>query len=144
MRSLKMKLSGILIGVISLCMMVLLAAQPAYAATLHTATSHLTTLPATASENCAHPANKVVITFKTKNNTKYCFSGTGYLGYRIANVQTFTSSAKFWVRVYPNNSATGCFLNEAAGAHPNTKYFDGKHTITQIDINAVHSAPVCA
>jgi hypothetical protein len=139
MRSLKVKLLGAFIGIVGLCTAFFFAqasnTTSAFAAAPQSA--------AVASENCTHPKNAITLTIKNKSNVKYCFSGTGYIGYRISNVSTFTNTDKFWVRIYPNNGTTGCFLNVAAKAHPNTKYFDGKHTVTQITINAAHSAPVC-
>lgn len=143
MRSLKMNLFGTFIGILALCM-AFFAVQSAHAAPAHTAVSHLAASPVMANENCLKPTSAIVLSFKDQKNIKYCFSGTGYLGYRISSVTTFTSTAKFWVRIYPNNATTGCFLNVAAGARPNAKYFDGKYTITQIAINAVHAAPVCS
>jgi hypothetical protein len=142
MRSLKMKLLGTFIGVLALCL-TFFSVQAAYAAPAHTATSPQAASPAVVNVNCAKPASAIVLTFKDKKNVKYCFSGTGYLGYRVGSVSTFTSTAKFWVRIYLDNGTAGCFLNVASGARPNAKYFDGKHTITQIAVNAVHTAPVC-
>jgi hypothetical protein len=141
MRFLKMKLFATVIGILALCLAVI-TVHPAFAAPAQVTTSHAAASSAAVSENCS--ARTIVLSIKDNKNGRYCFSGTGYIGYRIVSAATFTSTAKFWVRIYPDNGKTGCFLNVAAGTNTNKKYFNGKYTITQIALSAVHAAPVCA
>jgi hypothetical protein len=141
MRTTKMKLVVTMIGIVALCLAVV-TVHPAFAAPAHVTTSHTAARSASVRESCS--ARTVVLSISTDKNIRYCFSGVGYIGYRITSAVSLVSHARVWVRIYSNNSKTGCFLNIAAGAKINKKYFNGKNTITQIYLNAVHPAPVCA
>jgi hypothetical protein len=82
----------------------------------------------------------------SNGTTTTCFTGTGYLAYRMNNINYINSVTSYpsWLRIYPNGSTNGCYLNIHGFAVAGGFFIiDGTHSITQIDIGANQTSATC-
>jgi hypothetical protein len=82
----------------------------------------------------------------SSSSTQYCFTGTGYLGFRIGDVWRLSSSVNYlaWALIYPDGSTQGCYMNIYLGTEASNFYLVlGNHTITQVYIGNTHTGNNC-
>ncbi|WP_182899283.1 hypothetical protein [Microbispora sp. H10830] len=90
-----------------------------------------TATAATAVTSCSNPNRKVEIMDSRGFHT--CFTGTGYLGYRINGVSAVSSLDWGWMKMYLRGSTDGWF--EDLRGDGKWYYYPANHDITQICVH---------
>lgn len=79
-------------------------------------------------------------------STQFCFTGTGYIGFRISDIWYLDNTTNYlaWVLIYPDGSSQGCYMNIYLATQVTNFYLVlGNHSITQIYIGNTHTGSDC-